>query len=518
MSGPCLRNNSADMFARMLDDLRRLSEKNGGSIAYADLISVLPGGIPVSTVSKRCIDVLRTIGVNVVDIPYDMCQGNAHRRENVRPESLVGTYLRHVGQVKLLTKDEESDAFKTIYDSEICTRDIFNKFLFAPEMYIKVLDRIDEKCERFDHIVGGSFSGKRNAYMDLIPVFRSKVESARNRLKSEISSGGDVSGARAELRKCFDELSFRHDVLEKLCDDAHEKIYLPYKRMEKGSHEAKIMEEMFGMPPDDFLECFSSLLNAINEGNAARTRIIEANQRLVVFVAKKYLNRGISFLDLVQEGNVGLMNAVRKFSYRRGHKFSTYAIWWIRQAITRAIENQARTIRIPVHVIEQIDMMKRIDRRITENLGRKATDQEIAEEISAKIGKVGSEKFRMTADRVSELRKISQNAVSLDCKIGDDDGATYGDFVHDDKTESQSDSVDRNLLKDGISKVLQDLTDRERIVIESRYGLLDGVQRTLDEVGLLFNVTRERIRQIEMSAIKKLRDSKLTPILSEFYR
>lgn len=523
MSGSCLNKDSANMFARMLDELRRLSSENGGKIAYVELLSAFPGGVPVGTVSCRYINVLRAVGIEVVDIPDYLCSPKSKREKS--PETLVGSYLRHVGQVKLLTKDEESDAFRIICESETCARDIFNKFLFAPEMYLKVLDCLYERSERFDHIVGGAFSGKRNAYIALIPTFRSKIESARSHLSRELSSGGDVLGARAELRRCFDELSFRNDVLEKLCDTAHETIYLPYLKLVKdssdeASNEVRKMEAMFGMTPDDFRLCFSELRRAIDEGNAARTRIIEANQRLVVFVAKKYVNRGISFLDLVQEGNVGLMNAVRKFSYRRGHKFSTYAIWWIRQAIARAIENQARTIRIPVHVIEQMDMMKRADRRLMERLGRKATDAEVASEITAKLGSMGKagDSANITADRVAELRRMSQHTVSLDSKLGEGDSATYGDFIADDNTESQAEATDRNILKDRIADVLKELTDRERIVMESRYGLVDGVQRTLDEVGLLFNVTRERIRQIEMSAIEKLRDSKCIGLLAEFYR
>ena len=520
VSVSCQDSDSANMFARMLDDLRRRSCKNGGRIAYAELLSALPGGVPASTVSCRYIAVLMAVGIEVVDVPYDVLSPKSRR--DMCHETLVGSYLRHVGQVKLLTKEEELDAFRIICDSEMCVRDLFNKFLFSPEMYLKVLDRIDDRSERFDHIVGGAFSGKRNAYIALIPTFRRKIESARDRLAREFAAGGDVFGARAELMRCFDELSFRNDVLEKLCDIAHETIYLPYLKLVKegDAESARRMEATFGMSPEDFKECFAELRRAIDDGNAARTRIIEANQRLVAFVAKKYVNRGISFLDLVQEGNLGLMNAVRKFSYRRGHKFSTYAIWWIRQSITRAIENQARTIRIPVHVIEQMDMMKRADRKLMNRLGRKATDAEVADEITSKLvgmGKSG-DSANVTADRVSELRKMSQHSVSLDCKIVDDESATYGDFIADEKTENQADVCDRNLLKERVAEVLKGLTERERIVMESRFGLSDGVQRTLDEVGLMFNVTRERIRQIEMSAIEKLRDSRCTGLLAEFYR
>ena len=517
-----MNSNSANMFARMLYELRRRSCENGGKIAYVELLSALPGGVPSSTVSCRYIDVLSAMGIEVIDVPSDIHSPKSRRER--KSETLVGSYLKHVGQVKLLTKDEELDAFRIICDSETCVCDLFNKFLFAPEMYLRVLDRIEERSERFDHIVGGAFSGKRNAYIALIPTLRSKLESAKDHLAREFAAGGDILGARAELRRCFDELSFRHDVLEKLCDTAHENIYLPYLKMSRDAsadtEDIKRIESMFGMSPEDFRSCFAEIRRVIDEGNSARTRIIEANQRLVVFVAKKYINRGISFLDLVQEGNLGLMNAVRKFSYRRGHKFSTYAIWWIRQAITRAIENQARTIRIPVHIIEQMDLMKRADRRLMDRTGRKATDAEVADEISAKMVEMGKsgDSAIVTADRVSELRKIAQHTVSLDCKIGDDESATYGDFIADEKTENQADVCDRNLLKERVSEVLKGLTERERIVMESRYGLSDGVPRTLDEVGILFNVTRERIRQIEISAIEKLRGSQCIGLLAEFHR
>jgi RNA polymerase primary sigma factor len=258
------------------------------------------------------------------------------------------------------------------------------------------------------------------------------------------------------------------------------------------------------MLPESFIESFSDLRRTMEDGKDARIRIIEANQRLVVFVAKKYVGRGIPFLDLIQEGNVGLMNAVRKFNHRRGHKFSTYAIWWIRQAIARAIENQARTIRVPVHVIEQMDRLKRAEKDLVQRLCRKPTDDELGREIG------------LSASRVEELRRTSQHTVSLDCRIGDDDGATYGDFVSDEKVDVQAESVDKGLLKERVAEVLKGLDNRERIVLESRYGLVDGMVKTLDEVGLMFNVTRERIRQIEMSAIKKLRDPGTMARLREF--
>lgn len=500
MSAPCPEN--ADIFARMIAELRRRSDANGGFVSYGEFLSVAPKGA-----STRYIDVLKALGITVIMPDEDEMGVSGVRKSGGRAENLIGAYLRHVGQVRLLTKHEEAEAFHVIDDSEGHVREIFNRFLFAPDMYLGVLGRLSERGERFDHIVGGAFAGRRNAYMALMPALKVRVEDLRTRMSAACASQGDVEGVRAELRRCFDELSFRQDVLEKLCDDACDQIFTPYLHMYRDgvrSDDRARLESMFGMAPESFIESFSDLRRTMEAGKNARIRIIEANQRLVVFVAKKYVGRGIPFLDLIQEGNVGLMNAVRKFNHKRGHKFSTYAIWWIRQAIARAIENQARTIRVPVHVIEQMDRLKRAEKDLVQRLCRKPTDEEVADEM------------HLPVERIDELRRTSQHTVSLDCKIGDGDGATYGDFVSDEKVDAQAESVDKGLLKERVAEVLKGLDNRERIVLESRYGLVDGVVKTLDEVGLMFNVTRERIRQIEMSAIKKLRDPRTIAKLREF--
>lgn len=511
MSIVCLE--SAKELALVVDELRRRSEANGGFVPYEEFLSVLPEGMTGDKLSSRYIDVFRALGVNVVS---DASRGGQHEgaqevhsRANCRADSLIGSYLKHVSQFKLLTKEMEAEAFREIDDSEMSVRDLFNRFLFAPQMYIQVLDRLTERCERFDHIVGGAFSGKRDLYISLIPKLRNKVAEIHDRMADMFSSGsGDMDCMRADLRRCFDELAFKQCVLERLCDEAHERIYLPYLRMVRqndlGSEGRRKMEALFGMPPSDFVSCFAELLKALEEGKNARIRIIEANQRLVVFVAKKYMKRGVSFLDLVQEGNVGLMNAVRKFNHKRGHKFSTYAIWWIRQAIVRAIDNQARTIRVPVHVIEQIDRMRRAEKFLTQRLNRKPTDAEVAHEID------------MPVRRIRELREMDQHAVYLNCRINEQDETTYGDIMADENAEDPSENVERNLLKERMADVLKGLTGRERIVMEARYGIADGISKTLDEVGMMFNVTRERIRQIELSALKKLRDPKLMGKLAEF--
>ena len=264
---------------------------------------------------------------------------------------------------------------------------------------------------------------------------------------------------------------------------AKEKIAILKSREENATEEelAEIKEEIKNLQKD------------LDEGDEAKKRLAEANLRLVVSIAKRYVGRGMLFLDLIQEGNLGLIKAVEKFDYRKGYKFSTYATWWIRQAITRAIADQARTIRIPVHMVETINKLIRVSRQLLQELGREPSPEEIAAEMN------------MPVERVREILKISQEPVSLETPIGEEEDSHLGDFIQDDNVPVPADAAAFTLLKEQLEEVLGTLTEREQKVLTLRFGLEDGRARTLEEVGKEFNVTRERIRQIEAKALRNLR-------------
>ena len=291
-------------------------------------------------------------------------------------------------------------------------------------------------------------------------------------------------------------------------DEQDEEKYKEYADLSSGKvyHNVKIYLKSIGKVPLLKTEQEKEIAKRIQAGDQdAKDELIEANLRLVVAIAKKYVGRGLQFLDLIQEGNLGLVKAVDKFDYTKGFKFSTYATWWIRQAITRAIADQARTIRIPVHMVETINKLTRVQRQLVQELDREPT----AEEIAERLGNISAEKVR-------EIQKISMEPVSMETPIGEEDDSHLGDFIEDKHALSPDEYATNELLKDEINNVLMMLTERERKVIQLRFGLIDGRARTLEEVGKVFGVTRERIRQIEAKALRKLKHPTKSKRLKDF--
>ena len=520
----------------VINEVKHRSDVNGGYVTYEELNQILPQNIVDAIQSDRYLKILEALGVQVIreeNVKKFIEAKNADQKARTSDiiEDPIRMYLHQMGQVQLLSKDEEIDICQRIEFAEAKTREMFNCFLFAPAMYAGLLDKLEGQSERFDRIVTDKFDENRDAYMEMIPGFRKELKAVEKRLRDAserymavvaarrpsptVVRGAEkaLSNARAAVRGCFDNMSFKQKVLETLCAEADERIYLPYrscvakqavlmkakssKRRDRELAELRArmarLESLFGMPAPDFLDKFSEMRRILKDGQVARTKMVEANLRLVISIVKKYMNRGLSFLDLIQEGNTGLMKAVEKFEYKRGYKFSTYATWWIRQAATRAIADQARTIRIPVHMIETINKLMRVQKRLIQRLGREPADEELAAEMS------------MSTDQVRAVKRMAQQPISLQSKVGDNDDAHYGDFIPDLSSENPFEVTEGHLLKERLREILNTLTDRERQVVDFRFGLTDGYSRTLEEVGRLFNVTRERIRQIEAKALRKLR-------------
>jgi len=506
--------------------------KEQGYVTFDDLNELLPEGLAEPEHIESIISQLNAVEIEIieasdVDRVKEVRKSDEEEEEKEeKPDSKldilddpVRMYLKQMGQVPLLTREQEVEISKRIEDAEIKVQATLYRFGFIARAHHDLAQKLIDQRERFDRVILDKKIESRERYMKALPRLCQQLKRQTESVSKNYSEHFVTASPSAEKRKSFDrslatlqalypKFFFKQKVIEDfviLADEnlrALHSIQSEHKKHAKDSnpkhrrhfaHEIREMQKRFWLTPEELGSHHSDLKLWHRKALKAKTEMVEANLRLVISIAKKYTNRGLSFLDLIQEGNMGLMKAVEKFEYRRGYKFSTYATWWIRQAITRSIADQARTIRIPVHMIETINKLIRVQKQLVQEYGREPSPDEISDEI------------QLPVERVRAVLKMAQQPISLQAPVGDSDDTSFGDFIEDKSAENPADMAAIVLLKDKIKDVLETLTERERQVLEQRFGLVDGYSRTLEEVGRQFKVTRERIRQIEAKALRKMR-------------